>query len=143
MSSILSFAGMFIDDHHGRPRPEGGFLFAPQAPSDLEAAPVVMPFGRAHDPPAGENVGTDVVLVDDLEAGDGVVAADRKVRTAPLPPTVHVRPGPGDEQVLVSVVPYHQEVRPMRQHPIQTDVVDLNVEVTGVRGALAELQDSL
>src|SRR6266542_2899199 len=103
-----------------------------------------MPFGRAHPPPAGEVVGTDGVLVDELEARDGVVPADRKVRTTCLPPTVRVRPGLGDEQVLVGDVPYHQETGPIRQQPIQSDVVDLNVEVTGVQGrALAELQDSL
>ena len=103
-----------------------------------------MPFGRAHEPPAGDVVGPDGVLVDELEAGDGVVPADRKVRTARLPPTVHVRPGLGDELVLVCVVLYHQETGPIRQHPIQSDVVDLNVEVAGVPGrALAELQDPL
>src|SRR5512132_4161196 len=110
----------------------------------LEAAPVVMPFGRAHQPPAGEVVGTDGVLVDELEAGDGVVPADRKVRTARLPPAVHVRPGLGDEQVLIYVVPYHQQTGPIRQQPIQSDVVDLDVEGAGVQGrALAELQDPL
>ena len=100
-----------------------------------------MPSGRAHDPPAGEIVGTHGVL---LEAGDGVVPADRKLRTARLPPTVHVRPGPRDEQVLVCVIPYRQEIGPVRQDLIHSDVVDLNVEVIDVRGrALAELQDPL